>query len=84
MRADRDSASFLYYVMTVRTKAKRTGRPPLDASVQKSRIVPVRFTRDEYSAIAKAAEDATITVTSWIRQHSLAPLGLAKKETNDA
>jgi len=60
------------------------GRPALGAKAL-GKVVPVRLSEAEYAAIAKAvaklnaaAPEGTrpATVSSWIRDHALAPLGL--------
>jgi hypothetical protein len=60
------------------------GRPSLGKAAH-TRVVPVKMSELEYSAIAKAVaaknkaagDDAKPgTVSSWIREHALAPLGL--------
>jgi hypothetical protein len=60
------------------------GRPALGPKAL-GKVVPVRLSELEYAAIAKAVaklntaagEDAKqATVSSWIREHALAPLGL--------
>lgn len=79
-------------------KRKGAGRPRTARGMD-ARIVAVRFTRAEYDAIAEAVAtenaeaiadpDATpedkvpATVSSWIRDHALDPIGLADFETRD-
>lgn len=71
-----------------RTKKSKAGRPSLGDDAR-TKVVTVKLSETEYAAIAKAvaAENAeikrdggdgtTATVSSWIRDHALDPLGLA-------
>lgn len=72
-----------------RAKKRGPGRPAL-GRLGRTAIVPVRFTSAELAAIeavvrsenAEAKRDGDdgpqSTVSSWIREHSLEPLGLAE------
>lgn len=71
-----------------RAKKPKRGRPPLGDRAR-SRGVLVRLSEIEYAAIAAAVaaenaeikrdggDDTTATVSSWLRDHALDPLGLA-------
>ena len=74
--------------MSPRRKRKGPGRPALGTRAR-SVNVQVRLTQAEYAAIAAAVakenreagdDGATATVSSWIRDHALDPLGLATFE----
>jgi hypothetical protein len=55
----------------------RIGRPPLGAAARKQ-IVTLKLTKVEHAAVRAAVRraGAPTTVSSWFRDHGLAPLGL--------
>jgi hypothetical protein len=61
-----------------RTRKPKIGRPPLGAAAR-SQIVTLKLTRAEHDAAIRAAirkQGPPTTVSSWFRDHGLAPLGL--------
>jgi len=60
-----------------RKRKPRIGRPPLGAAAR-SRIVTLKLTRAEHAAIRAAVrkQGPPATVSSWFRDHGLAPIGL--------
>jgi len=65
--------------MSVRRKPKRRmGRPPLGAAAR-THLVTLKLTKAEHAAIRAAVRKCgpPTTVSSWFRDHGLAPLGLS-------
>jgi hypothetical protein len=60
-----------------RKRKLKIGRPPLGAAAR-SQIVTLKLTRAEHAAIRAAVrkQGPPTTVSSWFRDHGLAPLGL--------
>jgi predicted HicB family RNase H-like nuclease len=50
-----------------RSKTRKVGRPPLPKNHAKARIVPVRFTPEEFRAITAAAKASKQSLSEWIR-----------------
>jgi hypothetical protein len=48
-------------------KSKKVGRPFLPKGQAKRKIVPVRFTTDEFKAMELAAKASNQSVSEWIR-----------------
>ena len=46
---------------------KKAGRPKLQKGEAKGRIVPVRFTAEDFKAMVAEAKEKGITVSEWIR-----------------
>ena len=55
---------------------KGAGRKPLGAA-RRDRVVQVLLTRAELAAVKAAVKAKPHTVSSWFRDHGLAPLGLS-------
>ncbi len=53
--------------MNQQKKHRKVGRPKLPKGEAKGRIVPVRFTADDLSAMTAAAKASRQTVSEWIR-----------------
>jgi hypothetical protein len=73
---------------------RRPGRPSLGVAAR-NRIVSVKLSNVEYTAIAAAVarenaelqrdgdQGSATTVASWLRDHALDPLGLAPVDSGD-
>lgn len=48
-------------------KRRGPGRPKLPAGEARGRLVPVRLSPPELQAFARAARDAKLTLSAWIR-----------------
>jgi hypothetical protein len=69
----------------LRKRKTRMGRPPLGAAAR-TRILTLKLSRIELAAVRAAVRrlGGQTTVSSWFRDHGLAPLGLgdlAKKRS---
>lgn len=53
------------------------GRPSL-GSQGRSVVVSVKFSQDEIAALTEAAVASGVTLSKWIRDHAIAPLGLVR------
>jgi hypothetical protein len=53
--------------MERKKKTRGAGRPPLPKNHAKARIVPVRFSLDEFKAMMSAAKASKQTLSGWIR-----------------
>jgi predicted HicB family RNase H-like nuclease len=53
-------------------KTRGPGRPPLPKNHAKARIVPVRFSPEEYKAIVAASKASKQTLSEWIRSTLIA------------
>ncbi len=62
-----------------KAKKRTAGRPSLGAAAR-NRLVTIKLTEAEHAAIVAAVDGTTATVSSWIRDHALDPLGLATHE----
>ena len=51
-----------------KTKAKRLGRPPLPKGTVRERITPIRLQEDERTAFEKAAQQAGLSLSEWVRK----------------
>jgi hypothetical protein len=62
-----------------RKRKPRIGRPPLGAAARK-RILTLKLTNAEHAAVRAAVRKSgpPTTVSSWFRDHGLAPLGLGR------
>ena len=57
-------------------RKRKPGRPAGGTNGVRDRVVPVKFSAREIKAIEEAIEPPA-TVSSWIRDHALVPLGIA-------
>lgn len=48
-------------------KKAKVGRPRFPKGTAKSRIVPVRFSAEDFKRVVEAARDAKLTLSDWIR-----------------
>ena len=48
-------------------KKNKVGRPKLPKGTAKGRIVPVRFTAEDFKAVSAAAKSSKLTLSEWIR-----------------
>lgn len=55
---------------------KHAGRTPGGANGARTKSIAIKLSEAEYDAIAKAVRGTTATVSSWLRDHGLKPLGL--------
>ncbi len=58
-----------------KSKKRTAGRPSLGAAAR-NKLVTIKLTEAEHAAIVAAIVGTDSTVSSWIRDHALDPLGL--------